>query len=77
MNAEVQELRRIAEAQDAYGKWNTAPAWNRYEAARRAAQTPLVRLACTVARGIGLSALVLLSYAPIALGIYHLTKGLF
>ena len=73
MNAEVQRLREIAEAQDAYGKWNTAPAWNRYEAARRAAQTPLVRAAWATGRAV----LVLLSYAPIALGIYHLTKGLF
>lgn len=77
MNTQVQELRRIAEAQDAYGKWNTAPAWNRYEEARRAAQTPLVRLACTVGRGLGLSALVLLSYGPIAYGIYHMLKGMF
>jgi len=29
------ELREIAEAQDAYGKWNTAPAWNRYYEAKR------------------------------------------
>lgn len=74
MNAEVQRLREIAEAQDAYGKWNTAPAWNRYEAARRSAQTPLVRAAWATGRAVALSALVLLSYAPM---IYHLTKGLF
>lgn len=31
------DLKATAEAQDAYGKWNTAPAWNRYHAAKRAA----------------------------------------
>lgn len=34
-------LRRIAEEQNAYGKWNTAPAWNRYYEAKRASQGPL------------------------------------
>jgi hypothetical protein len=30
---------KIARTQDAYGKWNSAPAWNRYHALKRA-QTP-------------------------------------
>lgn len=32
----AKELREIALAQEAWGKWNTAPAWNRYHAAKRA-----------------------------------------
>ncbi len=43
MTPDVKRLREIAEAQDAYGKWNTAPAWNRYYEAHRASQTPLRR----------------------------------
>lgn len=42
---ESARLREIAEAQEAYGKWNTAPAWNRYYAARDGERHPLVRMA--------------------------------
>lgn len=42
---ESAKLREIAEAQEAYGKWNTAPAWNRYYAARDAESGPVLRVA--------------------------------
>jgi hypothetical protein len=52
---DLARLRRIAEDQDAYGKWNTAPAWNRYYAARRAAQGPLRRFLGDLAGKAGLA----------------------
>jgi len=62
--SDLARLREIAEAQDAYGKWNTAPAWNRYYAAKRAQQRP------TLARAVGLAALLLLLATP-ASGVPH------
>lgn len=61
---DLARLREIAEAQDAYGKWNTAPAWNRYYAAKRAQQRPIL------ARAVGLAALLLLLATP-ASGVPH------
>jgi hypothetical protein len=63
-------LKAAAQAQDAYGKWNTAPAWNRYYAARRAAQTPLRRAVSDILGGLGHGLLILISLglllAPVA-----------
>ena len=42
------EAKAIAVAQDAYGIWNTGPAWNRYHALRRAEQGPVRRFAVRV-----------------------------
>lgn len=58
-------LRRTAEAQDAYGKWNTAPAWNRYHAARRAAQSPLRRFLGDLAAKLGLALALIFSWGLI------------
>ena len=55
------ELRRIAVAQDAWGKWNTAPAWNRYHAAKRAEHPIRARLVdlAILAAGWGVAGLSL------------------
>lgn len=58
-------LRRTAEAQDAYGKWNTAPAWNRYHAARRVAQSPLRRVLGDLAAKGGLALALIFSWSLI------------
>jgi hypothetical protein len=62
---DLADLRRIAEAQDAYGKWNTAPAWNRYYAARRAAQSPLRRVLGDLAAKGGLALALIFSWGLI------------
>lgn len=43
------EALRIAQEQDAWGKWNTASAWRRYYELRRQEQTPLRRMLPTIA----------------------------
>lgn len=64
----------IARAQDAYGKWNTAPAWNRYYELKRASQSPLRRLVGDVAGKIGLAVLLVVSWAPIIAPVLMLLK---
>lgn len=62
---DLARLRRVAEDQDAYGEWNTASAWNRYYAAKRAAQGPIRRFLGDVTGPVlGLAYLGLLT-API------------
>lgn len=66
----AEELHRIAKAQEAYGKWNTASAWNRYYAARDGEQGPLKRI---LFRGGELAFLAvgwLLAAAPIIKGFF-------
>lgn len=62
---DLAHLRRVAEAQDAYGKWNTAPAWNRYYAARRAAQGLLRRFLGDLAGKVGLALALAFSWGLI------------
>lgn len=72
-SVELRALRETAEAQDAYGKRNTTPAWNRYHTARRAAQSPLRRLVSKVGKAVGLVLLLSVAYLPIV----QLFKGVF
>lgn len=56
----AKELRDTALAQEAWGKWNTAPAWNRYYAAkedRRAGWIGRMVDLAVLAAGWGLAAL--------------------
>ena len=63
------EARRIAEEQDAYGKWNTAPAWNRAMELRRAEMSPLRRVIDDAMTGAGYALLFGVSYGLPILGL--------
>lgn len=47
-----------AQRQEAWGKWNTAPAWNRYHAAKGGGGGPLVDAAALLAGWVLLAASV-------------------
>jgi len=63
------EAKRIAQDQDAYGKWNTAPAWNRAERLRRAEMSPLRRIIDDALTGAGYAVLFVVSYGLPVLGL--------
>ena len=58
------EAKAIAEAQDAYDKWNTAPAWNRAHELRRQEMPAWKRVVEDVLGKIGFALLALIAYSP-------------
>lgn len=66
------EAKRIADEQDAYGKWNTAPLWNRAERMRRAEMSLMRRKVDDVLASAGYALLFTVSYGLPVLG---LVKG--
>ena len=58
----IAEMKARARAQDAYGKWNTAPLWNEIARREDEARSPLHRFA----RRIGGFALVAAGWAIVA-----------
>lgn len=71
----IAQMKERARAQDAYGKWNTAPLWN--EIARREAEQrgPVARFAYTCGHVALIAAGFALWLGPIALFVHKLFVG--
>ncbi|AJD83151.1 hypothetical protein [Paracoccus phage vB_PmaS-R3] len=68
----IADMKARARAQDAYGKWNTAPLWNEIARREDEARSPLHRFARRVAGFAGLALLWALSVAPFVIAAKNL-----
>lgn len=68
----IAQMKARAHAQDAYGKWNTAPLWNEIARREDEARSPLHRVARRVVGYVGLGVLWALTLAPFAIMVKNL-----